>query len=132
MDRMVSAQPLGNERDLLRREKFADELCISFSNGKHPYPLKHIGSAKRLGNESSSISTELHQLINQQFHRMGSGTWTSVARLAVGQQDMIHAAGAQHWIIEADGNAGTKQRAEDSGRSTRRNIADIKAYAIFV
>src|ERR1035438_10422984 len=107
MDCVVSSQPLGDERNSLRGKELAHEPCIPVSDGGHFDSLEYIGAAKCLGDESSSIASKLHDLIDDQLHCMASASRTSVARAASWQQNMIHAARKQIRVVHANGNAGT-------------------------
>ena len=67
MDCVVSSQPLGDERNSLRGKELAHEPCIPVSDGGHFDSLEYIGAAKCLGDESSSIASKLHDLIDEQY-----------------------------------------------------------------
>jgi hypothetical protein len=61
---------------------------------------------------------------------MDAASRVSVAGVALGQEDMIHAAGAQYRIVQADGNAGTQQGVQNDRRPARRDFTDVEAYPI--
>jgi hypothetical protein len=108
MDRTVSSQPLSDKRYLFRGKEVAHESCVCFSNRGHLRPLEHIGTPKGFGNKSSSIPSDLHQLIDEQLHRVGTAPRTCVSRTAPWQKDMIHTASAKYRVIHTHGNAGTQ------------------------
>jgi hypothetical protein len=64
VNRVVPPQPLGDKGYAFESEELAHKLCILLSDGGHLETTENIASAKRFGNESSSISAELHQLVN--------------------------------------------------------------------
>jgi hypothetical protein len=102
MNRVGSTQSLGDKRYLFKSKEFAHKLRISFSNGEHVDPLEYIGAAKRLGDKPSSIASELHHLVDKKFHRVHSAPGTSFSTATVWQQNMIHAAGTQYRIVQAN------------------------------
>jgi hypothetical protein len=104
---MVSAQPLGYKRNPLRSKERAHKLCILVSYLEHLDPREYVTSAESLGNESSSISTEFHDFVDQQLHRMDSASRTLVAFKAPWQQNMVHSTNTEHWVEHANGNTGT-------------------------
>jgi hypothetical protein len=61
---------------------------------------------------------------------MDSAARTIVSGLALGQQDMIHAAEAQFWVVQTDGDTRTQQRIQDGMRPACRNFADVEAYPV--
>jgi hypothetical protein len=108
MNRMVTPHPFGDQGYAFEGEELAHELCIPLPDGGHFETAKNIASAKRFGNESSSISSELHQFVDEQLHRMDSAARTFVAHAALWQEDMIHAAAAQHRVVHAHRDTGPK------------------------
>jgi hypothetical protein len=58
-------------------------------------PVSTLAPAKSLGNKSSAVPSDFHQLVDQKFHRMDSTARIAIAHMAVRQQDMIHTAGAK-------------------------------------
>ncbi len=105
MHGVISSQPLGNERDLLRVKELSYEPRILVANEEHLYATQHVGPAKGFGKESFSVSSELHELIDEQLHCMDSAPRTYVTHSALGQKDMIHGAGTQRRVVETYGNA---------------------------
>jgi len=128
VDCMISTQPFRDQGYSFQGKELAHELCIPLSNGGHLKTAENIASAKRLGNESSPVSSEFHQLVDEQFHRMDSAARTCVAHAALWQEDMIHAAAAQHRVVHADRNTGPKQCVDDRWRLAGRNIADVEPH----
>jgi hypothetical protein len=104
MDSMVSSQPLSDERYSLRSQERAHKICILVSYREHLDSWDYVASAKGFGNESPSISTEFHDFVDQQLHRMNSASRTLVAFEASRQQNMIHATNTEHWVVHANGN----------------------------
>jgi hypothetical protein len=110
MDCVISSQPLGHQGYVFRGKELTHEPCIRFSDGKRRYSLQNVRSPKCLGNESLSIPSEFHQLIDEQLHRMDPTSRSFVSSTALRQQDMIHPSSKQNRVVHAHGNAGTEQR----------------------
>jgi len=130
MDSVVSPESPGDKRYSLRGQELAHERCIRVSNVRHFHSPEHVGSSKRLGDKSSAISAQLHQLVDEQFHRVDSIARIAFADTAIREQDMVHSAGTQDRVIQADGNTGTQQGVQDNGHLACGDFTDGEAYAL--
>jgi hypothetical protein len=132
VDSVVSSQPLGYQRDFFGDEKIVHEGRISVADGRHIDSSEYVAATKCFGDKSSSISSEIHYRVDKQFHGMDTAPRACFAGRAARQQDMVHAAGTQNRVVDANGNAGAQHSVQDNWKLACPNLADMYGYAIFV
>ena len=113
--RFFAFQPLGNQGNVLRLEKLADELGIASSDVPcRVGESKDIGPAEDLGTQAPPVPAKLHDLVDQQFHGMHAVTRRDrEIRDVEGKHEMIQAADAGLRIEQAGRHAGAKYRGDD-------------------
>jgi hypothetical protein len=111
--RVDATQVLGQDRDVLVGQVLAHEFGIARTYRVGGESLEHVGTAKHLGFQPLAVGAALEQVVDQQFHRItaiaGRGAITAVA---IGQQEMIHAADAQQRVADAGRHATAQRRGQ--------------------